>query len=546
MNTWLLSLGLALSASQAGSTGGSAGDAPLSPRVEAARFVVGGREVAPIGVEPGVRGCWRVGARELRVGQNRLIVVDPALSAESRAREVALPTGELVWLASAGDCAYFTTSGAGVEAAVLRLDLSQARWLEPWPWRPRGGPDSPGAWSILALTVDSAGTFVLAQAPNDPDSKSVRSEVRRLDPNSGATLWSRSLDQPRATEGPGAVLLAPMRNAPLGEAPPSMAVAADRLIVCPPSGETIEQLAIADGANRNRIERPWELERAFVGPSVWQHYIGRFGLFPSPGGPEAAEVEQKRAAFEAHTKGAIVAGPYVAGAKSDEQEPRWFVVCARMPSDGFGNQVAQQFVYEFDALGEPLSIVALPRPILGPAVELDGAAWLFACSRGSAVAVARSDSDPHSNLGMAFPGSGFDCVGRIAWFSDAPVPATRPWLASAATSDLAAVSRRLAISSLGGGEIEKPDARRIEFPFRFVDPLDGRARHARLVVPFDGQPKLPSTNFQSDGVTTRVWGSLDFAVTRVDFVGDRLELTIGSRNSAWTIDFEVALLLERA
>lgn len=543
MNTWLLCLGLALPASQADSSIDAGEDAPLSPRAEAARFVIAAREVAPIAVDVGARVAHRVGPRDLRIGADRWSVVDPTQPTASRERYVTPPPGEFLWLSSAGDVAFFATAGNGASAAVLRLDVAQARWLEPWPWRTEPG-ESAESWEVCGLTTDATGVFVLAHKYTVQQTTPVLSEVRRVDPNSGATLWSRTVAESKATDGPGALLLAPMRNAPLAAAPPSMAVAGAELIVCPPGAETIARFTIVDGAPLTPIERPWEFERVFVGPSVWQHHIGRLGMQQFVGEPDADELAQKRAAFDAHTKGVIVAGPYIELGNSDEHEPRWWVICARMPSDDFGNQVAQQFVCEFDARGEPLSIVALPRPIMGPAVELDGGTWMFACARGAAVAVARSDWDRSSRLGASFPGSGFDCIGRVAWFSDAPVPAHQPWLASDATSDLIAVSRRLAISSLGGGEIERPNARKMEFPFRFIDPRDGRARHARLVVPFDGQPKLPSTNYRRDEFTTWVWGSLDFAVTRVDFVGERLELTLASRATTWTLVFELDSLLE--
>src|SRR5204862_860145 len=50
----------------------------------------------------------------------------------------------------------------------------------------------------------------------------------------------------------------------------------DRLLVCPEAMEPVRCLNPDTGTEIWQVDRLWEFQRGFIGPSVWSHFISRF------------------------------------------------------------------------------------------------------------------------------------------------------------------------------------------------------------------------------------------------------------------------------
>ena len=76
----------------------------------------------------------------------------------------------------------------------------------------------------------------------------------------------------------------------------------DRLLVCAEAMQPILCLNGDTGSEIWRLERLWEFQRGFIGPSVWSHFISRYGIEGS--GSEETYIENSR-----QYQCALVAGP---------------------------------------------------------------------------------------------------------------------------------------------------------------------------------------------------------------------------------------------
>src|SRR5262249_48946204 len=146
---------------------------------------------------------------------------------------------------------------------------------------------------------------------------------------------------------PGVMLLASSRR-PNAAASRTQALSwsGDHVLVCAGPVQPILCLAADTGKERFKLERVWEYDRGFIGPSVWQHYIGRFRLDQFD--EKKGQAEAKKTFDERH-RCSLVAGPVVvpvAGTADGEKGYRVFVAAARGPAAWYADYVADCVVYE--------------------------------------------------------------------------------------------------------------------------------------------------------------------------------------------------------
>jgi hypothetical protein len=311
------------------------------------------------------------------------------------------------------------------------------------------------------------------------------------------------------------------------------------VLVCAGPVQDLVCLAADDGKQRWRLERLWEYERGFIGPSIWRHSIGRLGSEDAdkekPGKEDSAK---KRLASRHHS---IVGGPLVVtapGKGGAGRGPSIFVAVARGPSH-FAEYLSDCVIYELDAKGEPLAMVTLPRMVRGEwyQVEKDGVVW--ACQGGAFVKLGVS-SHRAGWTGMG-PG-GPDMLCRVAWYRH-PSPA-RPeaWLTSDPAGDPIAFGKGLAFRVCRGGYVTDPAKPVYDFPITVIDLQTGAEDELRLSVPYTGEMLEPGANYtRSEGPDGkprwRTRGPYVLAITWLQTDERRLRVTLGMASWSRTLEF---------
>lgn len=473
-------------------------------------------------------------------------------------RVVGPESDSLAYLARAGDVAYFaTTMPASNE--LRRLDVARGEWLAPRSWTAKelGLAEAPGTRLELASVVADERSLWLAAREIRPAGGSSEEEalvanvVARLDVVSGETRWARRFEASEVAPTPRAHLLAPMATAPVAQGVTPLTKVGDALVSCPGGTAPIALLDAASGETRWTLERLWEYQRGYVGPSVWAHFLGRFGvheLFGSSAGfvgEELRSLEDRRKNFEAAFDARVVDGPFVVRKRDAYGAGRraLLVVAAVMPrTQDWSEQLAQELVYEVDLDGRPCSVLSLPHATTGSsAIVLDDSVVL-ACRRGAFACVGSTSNDA---FGGGFPGSGPDCLGRIVWARDLDVEGVGHWLASDPARDLVAFGTELALSTGAGGYVASKDSKEMRFPLWIVDLAEGSATSSTLRVPFDGALARPTTNYRGGNDGVRAWGWWGLALNGLQISGEHAYVSLANTTRSWTLEFQLAPLRRR-
>jgi hypothetical protein len=542
---------------------------PIRPDPSKATLLIGSRTLAPVRIRDPWRPTFAASDLEIAIDERTVTAWDAA-SGEARWTAKDAVEGKLTWLAAGRDHVYLTQRPAepsGKPAAtpgplrVLQCRHSDGSWLPPIdiPTDPAEAGVTEEIDSMLILEGSAA---VLSRKLRHQEAAWQRVEwigyrVTGIDPAGGKVLWTGAYATAGDRPPVGAFLFAPTRPdyaedylrplQPMGEA----------VLVCAGPLDDILCLEAASGKERWRLPRVWEFDRGFVGPSVWSHFIGRFGMSASDldiaegrrtegfVAPEyakevKAKVEAARAAAARRTC-AIIAGPIPvpASIRLPAFTPRtgWriFVGVVRSEAAEWPGYLADCIVYEIDEEGHPAAMAALPRQVNGwESHEVEGGV-LFGCPRDAMVRVAASgQSYQGSMLGRT------DNVCRVEWYREVPPPEPKAWLSADAATSEVAVTAKHAFRPWGGGWIEKEGDGLYRFPLVRINLADGRAEKIVLTVPFTGEVRLPSANFDRSSVGIHAHGPYLLAVIRLQVVGGALRIVVGGGGKAATVDFDLA------
>ena len=173
-----------------------------------------------------------------------------------------------------------------------------------------------------------------------------RHELHSLDPVPEPGAYLLSASQPHASYGgPGYLLLS-----------------GDVLFVQGGERSELKLIDLPSGKVRTSLQAPWELERGFMGPSVWSAMPCRFGdaegKFGIDKDPEI--LARKRAAFEARCYGWLLGPPLLSGKSV-------FITMGRAAPGQWARQRASNVLLELD-LGSlvPKTLTDLPGPVYRP------------------------------------------------------------------------------------------------------------------------------------------------------------------------------------
>ena len=130
-----------------------------------------------------------------------------------------------------------------------------------------------------------------------------------IDAKSAKHLWEKSFESAGERPKPGAYLWSPRRPDYAQSDVQGLSLLDEHLIVCAGSLQDILCLDAQKGEIIWKCERIWEFQRGFIGPSVWQHFVGREGKYDidSSDTLDPKAVEQ----FNKNWNCAIIGGPVI-------------------------------------------------------------------------------------------------------------------------------------------------------------------------------------------------------------------------------------------
>jgi hypothetical protein len=537
--------------------------AEFDPVPEKAKLVIAGTAFSPSRViRPGLTGI-RVGDRYVGPDESGGLICRERDG--SAVWEVRGPDTE-EWRAIHADGAevFYVKMKEEKEGRVVRLDpltVFRRRLTDGSEGIPlKVGENTAVNDLIAAVSTSPGGVFVLSQTINDIEFYDVAISdysVTCFDPGTGKQRWKKRFDSDGRSQSPGAALLSPggprFAFAGLSLLVPHR----DRLIVCAGSAEAILCLRVADGEVQWKTERLWEFRRGFVGPSVWDHFIGRFGSDTDgkratksdlskgivtrrmnlnnkrSAGPEfekmlEAEVtHQERIGMELAARCKLVGGPFIVGQGDDarlfvavseaEQETEW---------SGF---LSDCIVYEMRiADGEPHAVIRMPHMVIGSLGRADEKGVTWATEK---LGIARIQ--PSEQFSMMGP-SGTDRVGDLVSFR--LLPKVIEGLPSAKTAWLRTEKHMMNVS-LGtrwiawvpsGGFVEKAGDTDFHFPLALQSKDGTRTIGCLLTLPMGAKIKLPDSNFSVEGNLYVTHGPYQAAIHAVDMERNELRISLGS------------------
>jgi ankyrin repeat protein len=520
------------------------------PRLDQCTLECGRQVLKPVRTVAPSRLEYHAGDRRFEIEQGRVLArgkdgEEPQWTAKAADRQ------HLQWVASDGKVAYLLAYLAGegdrfdryvTPPAVLRLDLSNGKWLEPLPTGTAKAEGTRPA-QVLSVLTDSDYVAVLAaldRERKDQEAGAAAFEVSCFQAGSAKPLWAKSVSALGERSRPGAYLVSAVRPNYADSDLQQLSWMGDRLLVCAEAVQPILCLNRDTGTQLWRLDRPWEFERGFIGPSVWQHYIGRFGR--ERFGDDKVKAEEARLAFDKQFDCAIVGGPVSVplDIRRDDDSHSVFVAVSKATRGGFSGFTADCMLYEFNDKGAPVAMLKLPQMVRGGHFRKvkDGVIWQGQNETFFRVSRTRESS----RMGMG-PG-GSDHLLRMPWLRQVAEAEPLAWLASGKAGDQVAFSDTHAFCLAAGGYVADGDRATFHFPLTAIDLRTGSEQPMLLHAPIQGTIAVPKTNFsetRAAGKTAiRTIGPYLVAVTRLHTDGQILRVTLGAENWSGEVWFDLA------
>jgi hypothetical protein len=463
----------------------------------------------------------------------------------------------LRWLGTSGDIGFLATRNSSADeqtgryflpAEIRRLDLVFLAWLPSWEFEapstvshPAGGTDGESRCIAVHGDLVAQGTdvFVLtylviekashqlkdfgvedesmnASAGQDDAAGSVCYEplgyrVTRFDARAVKPIWSKSFDWigdalPRSAETArslGRVTRRMERLTWIADVSGDEAI-----LVCAGSKQDLMCLSAKDGQEHWRKARLWEYERGFLGPSVFEYFVDRFGidysivsLAEDRLGVGGANEEEKRRAtrlltrtrkrFDRDQEGWLAAGPIVVPGEGDEHI---FIAAARRRrnSEGPGHEAPPECrVYELEAdTGEAIATTTVPRMVAGGPFEVLPNTLIWSCDRGSLVRLHCYETDFRRGFFGPTAGSLNDALCRVAWYREYPPRAPHCWISVDPPRDVAAFGRDRLFRA-GSAYVLRQDDKTYHLRIDVVDLKTGLEDYLTLEIPFHGDVVRP-------------------------------------------------------
>lgn len=421
---------------------------------------------------------------------------------------------------------------------IRRIDLKTGRWLKEITV----GADAT-VKELLSVKVSGDDLAILAALTAKGDAGAADGAVAAYQVtcfrgDELTRLWTTKFDA-EEERGYGGVLV-------WGITPPAYAHSDNQhlvwveemLLVAAEDMQPIRALNRETGSTIWEVEKIWEYDRGFIGPSVYSHYIGRFGMDDRFDVEESKKsVEAARKAFNEQFTCAVIGGPAVVPLKhprgSDSHSI--FVAVSRGPTRGWSGYLADCVVYELNEKGTPISIGKLPQLVSGGKLKIleDGLVW--AGQNDSFVKLLPSRRQPLITMG----GGGGDLTTRLAWFRQAEWEPPLAWLTTGRAAEPVSFNQSSAFRLPGGGYVANKGDREYKFPIGMLNLSSGVERELVLNVPFDSAIPPPDTNYESTPTSISCGGFYLMAITNLHASDDSLEVTLGMEDWSATLTFDL-------
>jgi len=419
---------------------------------------------------------------------------------------------DCICLASDAGIAYLTDSKSlaweyddKITARVLRLNLRNGEWLKPIPIQNTGESRA----RIDGLALHNGKIALLTAYFKQDDIFRVPSSFNLTVLSAGTLAKKWSCIVPISNlEGPGGMQAWPRNRGSRFLTIRTIQWADDGIIVCPDATGPIVSFK-SDGTQAWRLDRPWEFGRGFIGPSVYQYFIGRS---TSQVPPMMAEDPAKPAPVDKTIYGRVIAGPiWTPGVHTNSKgwgqsdAPTLFIPVGR---GQVGRGTEDCVVYEIDGSGAPVSETALPQFVTGGTEQAvsDGLVW----PAGDG-AMIRMKGAAHRMIMQIGPFESPNLTAMIDWLvqdpprnSDERYNAAR--FSSGTETDLVAYTGTKSIRFDEGWSCPASKGVPVVFPVKIVDLATGLRSTGTLSVPLSVPIKRPQSNYmgQEDHFATFV------------------------------------------
>jgi hypothetical protein len=421
---------------------------------------------------------------------------------------------------------------------VRRLEIASGKWLDDLGFVDIPGPKKT---EIISNVLTSSSHVIVLSVIIDGDEQLVSYQIHSFKSGETKPIWSTTFPSAGKTIRPGAFLLSAARS-PAKVQPDVQPLTwlGENVLVCAGPVQDLLCLEAVTGKQRWKVERVWEFERGFIGPSVWQHIFTRSGRDVDD--EKQDDKKDKKDALP-NRQNSIVGGPIVVdlpkneGGKGDKSI---FIAVAKGPLR-WGEYLSDCVVYELGSDGKPVAMVNLPRMIKGGQyqVQKDGVVWV--CQGGAFVKVGISRQ---RGRGIGFGPGGPDLLCRLDWYRHLTQQEHESWLTSDPAGAPLTFGKEFAFSVSSGGYITKSDAGIYNFPLSMIDLKTGIEQSLELHVPYTGKMPEPKSNFSNSRTKEgtdqfKTMGPYVLAITWLQVEGNRLRVTVGMQNGARTLDFDI-------
>ncbi|WP_143393220.1 hypothetical protein [Fimbriiglobus ruber] len=302
------------------------------------------------------------------------------------------------------------------------------------------------------------------------------------------------------------------------------------VLVCAGPLENLVCLEMATGVTSWQIERVWEFEREYIGPSAYVYNFVRNPRNPA-GDLKPLPITDDSKLPQSN---AIVGGPIFIPTTSKD-EGSIFVAVAK-GSTRYPGQLSECVVYEIGTDGNPISTVTLPRMVRADEYRIHKGNLVWACRDCSFVSLA-----PSNRVVREFSRRP-NLLCTVEWFRQPPDFSKDVWLTSEQKDDSIAFADTKVFRARAGGYVEGPKDHVYRFPIVSVELGSGLTREMELRVPFNGTLSPPKSNYSHRFEPER-WHTYSphiLYISDLHFVNDRLRVTLGMKDWSKTLEFDTS------
>jgi hypothetical protein len=443
-------------------------------------------------------------------------------------------------------------------AEVLRIDTHSGDWATPI-----ADTANPNDQVVVSSIISAADRIDISRHHWEREQtwdSFIQTDLEVTVLAKSQVLWTRRWPCMPPVPEPGAFLLSDWQPTSAPDSICPCLAWEDAFIICPGPTSTIYCVNATDGKVRWSVDRIWEFDRDFIGPSVWCHIMRRFGrdevdeafhragtktVNVTPGDKALVDAQiplvlaEWRKAFNHDHLAWLCGGPWRVSRPHDEfgrkQSDAILISVAIAPQHPFAGNLARIRIFDIGEGGEVVAMADLSRPIR-QAQALNEMLTFTSLPLGAGALRPFAYSRPVGGIG-----GGPDCLLSMAWYEEPEDSITDAWL-QGSWKPSGAMGDHCVVQPKDGGVIKNADDTSLTENLDLISLIDGSQRRCILKVPIGEKVRFPTENYSTFTRPDGSRGAVSFnsfssdLPTQFTILGDRLIVTIGtSRRLAFTI-----------